>query len=112
MAVWPSRSAVAALPRSALTRKVRVTGSAAAAISRIVAGTGSRVAAPESHLNADPGCAASAWTSATLSSGTENTTSRGPSCARRSTGVPAATTMPGSASTAVITPAASATSAA
>ena len=47
--------------------------------------------------------------SATLSSGTENTTSRGPSCAMRTTGVPAATTCPGSASMAVTTPETSAT---
>ena len=111
VAVWPSRGAVAALPRSALTRKVRVTGSAAAEISRIVAGTSLPVAAPEAHLG--PGLTrGDRLTSATLSSGTEKTTSRGPSCARRSTGAPAATTMPGSTSTPVITPLASAISAA
>ena len=47
---------------------------------------------------------------ATASSGTLNTTSRAPSWARRSTLCPAARTMPGSASTAVITPAAGETS--
>ena len=45
-----------------------------------------------------------------MSSGTANTTSRGPSCAMRTTGVPAATTWPGSASMAVTTPDTSATS--
>jgi hypothetical protein len=39
-----------------------------------------------------------------LSSGTANTASRGPSCAMRTTGVPAATTWPTSASTPVTTP--------
>ncbi|OQC04132.1 MAG: hypothetical protein BWX79_02549 [Alphaproteobacteria bacterium ADurb.Bin100] len=43
-------------------------------------------------------------TRASLSSGTANTTSRGPSWAMRTTGVPAATTWPASASTAVTTP--------
>jgi hypothetical protein len=51
-----------------------------------------------------------ARSAATLSSGTENTTSRGPSAAMRTTGVPAVTTWPTSASTAVITPETSATS--
>ena len=46
---------------------------------------------------------------ATLSSGTENTTSRGPSWAIRTTGVPADTTCPTSASMAVTTPDTSAT---
>ncbi|MNT54738.1 hypothetical protein D3C72_1919200 [compost metagenome] len=47
---------------------------------------------------------------ATLSSGTANTTSRGPSWAMRTTGVPADTTWPGSASIPVTTPDTSATS--
>ncbi len=111
VAVWPSRGAVAALPRSALTRKVRVTGSAAAEISRIVAAT-SLPLLLQRRTCTGAWRAATAWTSATLSSGTEKTTSRGPSCARRSTGAPAATTMPGSTSTPVITPPASAVSAA
>ena len=54
--------------------------------------------------------AAAARKRSMLSSGTAKTTSRGPSWASRSTGAPAATTMPGSASTPVITPSASATS--
>ena len=95
---------------SALMVKVRVTGSAAADISRIVAGSGSPP--PHRRTLKRPGCSASALTSVTLSSGTEKTTSRGPSCASRTTGAPAVTTIPGSASTPVITPLASATSAA
>ena len=107
-AVCPRRMPLAAaLPMSALTRKVRVTGSAAAEISRIVAGSGSPVA-PHRRTLKCPGFVASALINPTLSSGTANTTSRGPSCARRSTGVPAAATMPGSSSTAVTTPLASA----
>jgi hypothetical protein len=108
--VWPRLTVSEAwLPRSAFTRNVRVTGSAAAAISRTCSGSQS-TAAPQARALKALGKPANARIWATLSSGTENTTSRGPFCATRTTVAPAATTMPGSASTAVTTPATSLTS--
>ena len=101
--VAPSAGASAA-SIATLTWKVRVAASALAATSRT---------RPVSVLPPDqPRTATSepVVICATLSSGTANTTSRGPSCAMRTTGAPADTTWPGSASIPVTTPDTSATS--
>ena len=101
--VAPNAGAVAA-SMPTLMAKVRVTGSALAATSRTRPCSGAPPAQARTPT-AWPTCIC-----ATLSSGTANTTSRAPSWAMRTTGVPAATTWPGSASMAVTTPATSASS--
>ena len=83
---------------------MRVTASALAATSRTLPSISLPSDQPRT-ATAEPGL-----TSAARSSGTENTTSRAPSCAMRTTGVPAVTTWPGSASIAVMMPGTSATS--
>lgn len=83
---------------------------AAAATSRTV--TGNQSWLPQRRALSAPGLPIRPRTVAPMSSGTENTASRGPSCASVSTGMPAPTTMPGSKSTPVMTPGASAVSAA
>src|SRR3990167_7307798 len=85
------------------TTKVRVTGSALAATSRTTPFTVVLLAHTFTST-AEP-----ALIMTTLSSGTENTTSRGPSWAICTTGVPALTTWPGSALMAGTPPAMSAT---
>ena len=65
---------------------------------------------PQSRTFSAPGHEAASRTRASWSSGTEKTMSRGPSTAMLNTGVPAPTTMPGSANTPVTTPGASASS--
>ena len=101
--VLPSTGS-ASLGRAALTTKVRVTLSALADTSR----TWASKLLPSCHRRT--ATKLPAFKVANLSSATENTTSRGPSSAKRTTGCPAATTCPADVSMAVITPAPSACS--
>ena len=103
--VAPSGGGGVAFCSASLTKNVRVAGSALAATSRTVAlSTAAWLSCAQPRTLATM----PSLMPLTLSSGTEKTTSRGPSAAMRTTGAPAATTCPGSASIAVTMPATSA----